>query len=70
MHMGVYSYVHIDSHTYKKPSTFDKNSVHYYTHFAKIPLPAPLSLCMDNDEEGNLLLLVNPTETEWEINVS
>lgn len=25
---------------------------------------------MDNGEEGNLLLLINSTETEWEINVS
>lgn len=44
--------------------------MHYYSHFAKIPLPAPQSPSMDNGEEGNLLLLINPTETEWEINVS
>lgn len=58
----MYTYIHISI----KNSTFDKSSVHYSSHLAKIPLPTPYSVSMGNGEEGNLLLVVNPTETEWE----
>lgn len=64
--MWVYILMYTQIHIPIKNSTFDKSSVHYSSHLAKIPLSTPYSVSMGNGEDGNLLLVVNPTKTEWE----